>query len=847
MIAPGDAAGLGLALGFDGPFGIASPFRSARRSSARAYPEASLSLTATLRAGTPLNANVNKYTHALFAVDFVSLDLSINGFVWESGGAGYGNYVGVKDGLLVVRAGSGADRSAAWPAGTTYLLSDVPGGTGTLAWSIELGAGVTRVRAWWRGVELRGAGNVGLSRSDWGGVDEGVFMSTSGGGGVVLGEPAPAGGVATCAAFSGLRYYMGQKAGVGMLSAEDAVEVAAVGGGVTPDAPAVQVLANDDVSALSVVSAGGVAIAPAGSVEVAGSGGGLWTVSSDGAAVFAPGADFAALLLGGVASSSVSYRTDRGGRSAVVATVSGGLSLSYSLAVEDGGSFAAAGDPVGALPVGTLAQLGGLSPITAQTVAAVTRTGGGPGVASLAFGAGAALRYAYMEAPAVWLVAFALRVVVEGGASGRIAETVAANGAVFRVEVLGANLVLRVTDGAGFDVSITRAVPGYGEAFTFAASLGPDGLMLALSGDGAGDVAVASAAGYAPPEAATLSIGGGGAAILGGSLYHPAAFAAAGLAAVVGEVSNYYSPSPFIDEAASSAGVTFSDITDPVDGLAYRLAVMAAGSSIVVARDADWTLQILGGGGGGGESYGGQSAGGGGAGRFLTISGAVPAGTYTATIGAGGARNHLSAGSSGGATILTGPGGEFARAIGGGGGGRGAGNSTTETGRAGGSGGGGGYNGSDAAPGGAALAGVGVGFAGGLGGTAGFSGTSAGAGGGGGAGQVGSNGDAASKTSCGGDGVMSTITGAEVYYCGGGGGARVIYETFSVPALGAGGLGGGGRGHQANNSSGASGDAGTLAAGVARPASGGGGGGGSKYNGTATAGATGSIHIRWRR
>jgi hypothetical protein len=540
MIAPGDAAGLGLALGFDGPFGIVSPFRSARRSSARAYPEASLSLTATLRAGTPLNANVNKFTHALFAVDFVSLDLSINGFVWESGGAGYGNYVGVKDGLLVVRAGSGASRAAAWNAETTYLLSDVPGGTGTLAWAIELGAGVTRVRAWWRGVELRGAGNVGISRADWGGADEGVFMATSGGGGVVAGEPAPAGGVATCAAFSGLRYYMGQKAGVGMLSAEDAVEVAAVGGGVTPDAPAVQVLANDDVSALSVVSAGGVAIAPAGSVEVAGSGGGLWTVSSDGAAVFAPGADFAALLLGGVASSSVSYRTDRGGRSAVVATVSGGLSLSYSLAVEDGGSFAAAGDPVGALPVGTLAHLGGLSPITAQTVAAVTRTGGGPGVASLAFGAGAALRYAYMEAPAVWLVAFALRVVVEGGASGRIAETVAANGAVFRVEVLGANLVLRVTDGAGFDVSITRAVPGYGEAFTFAASLGPGGLMLALSGDGAGDVAVASAAGYAPPEAATLSIGGGGAAILGGSLYHPAAFAAAGLAAVVEGVGAAY-------------------------------------------------------------------------------------------------------------------------------------------------------------------------------------------------------------------------------------------------------------------------------------------------------------------
>jgi hypothetical protein len=835
------------------PFASRSPFRSALYASGLGFPESGLTLSATIAAGVPMNALVNKATHALFAVDLVGLDLSINGFIWESGGAGFGNYVGVAGGELVVRAGVGSDRAGGWAAGTMYLTSVIPSGTGTLAWAIELGTDVARVRAWWRGIELRPNGNAGLTRADWGGADEGVFMGT-GGGGIVVGEPAPAAGLAAVSAFSALRYYAGQRAGLGTLSASDVMAFAAIGGDVTAPQVGPDVLENDDASASSVVSVGGVAIAPGGSGDAPGSGGGVFTLWSDGASLFDPGADFAALLLGRSAVSAVSYRTDRGGRASLSATVAGGLSLSYALAIEDGGSVA--GDPVGALPVGSVVSMGGLAPIAAATVGAVTRTGGGPGVASLAFASDAAsLEYAYQEAPPVYLVAFALRLVVPAGTdSGRVVETVAENGAVFRVEVVAsgpggavAHLRVHVTDGAGFDSEILRAVPAFDAAFTLAASIGPAGLLFALEGDAAAAVEARAIGAYAPPAAAVLRIGGAGAQILGGSLYHPGAFAAAGLAAVVVEVSNFYAPSPFIDEAASGAGVTFSDITDPVDGLAYRLAVMAAGSSIVVARDADWTLQILGGGGGGGESYGGQSAGGGGAGRFLTISGAVPAGTYTATIGAGGARNHLSAGSSGGATILTGPGGEFARAIGGGGGGRGAGNATTETGRNGGSGGGGGYNGSDAAPGGAALAGVGAGFAGGLGGTAAFSGASAGAGGGGGAGQVGSNGDAASKTSCGGDGVMSTITGAEVYYCGGGGGARVIYETFSVPALGAGGLGGGGRGHQANNSSGASGDAGTLAAGVARPASGGGGGGGSKYNGTATAGATGSIHIRWRR
>jgi hypothetical protein len=95
-------------------------------------------------------------------------------------------------------------------------------------------------------------------------------------------------------------------------------------------------------------------------------------------------------------------------------------------------------------------------------------------------------------------------------------------------------------------------------------------------------------------------------------------------------------------------------------------------------------------------------------------------------------------------------------------------------------------------------------------------------GGGGGAGQVGSSADTAAKVAgAGGNGVLSSITGEDVYY-GGGGGAGGSDRDYGTYAPGTGGLGGGGKGgkelHGANGVDGL-----------------GGGGGGAGYNGVIAA------------
>ena len=190
---------------------------------------------------------------------------------------------------------------------------------------------------------------------------------------------------------------------------------------------------------------------------------------------------------------------------------------------------------------------------------------------------------------------------------------------------------------------------------------------------------------------------------------------------------------------------------------------------------------------GGGSGGSGSSAtvfgrGGGGGGGFLTAAGfAVSAGVALAvTVGEGGpARTGVATGANGGDSA-------FSSIISKGGGGGGAAGSSSQIGLNGGSGGGGSglQQRGDSTYGGSGTAGQGNS------GGAGYSQTSREnpGGGGGGAGAVGGN-ATGSRTSggVGGDGRISQITGAQIYYAGGGGGGG----TWGFGANGANGLGGG--------------------------------------------------------
>lgn len=227
-----------------------------------------------------------------------------------------------------------------------------------------------------------------------------------------------------------------------------------------------------------------------------------------------------------------------------------------------------------------------------------------------------------------------------------------------------------------------------------------------------------------------------------------------------------------------------------------------------------WTLVVGGGGGGGGAGGGGTDGAGGGGGAEVVedTTTLMPAGTYTITVGAGGA-----SATSGGTSSISG----IATAIGGGAGGSPSGGAHV-AGKKGGNGGGagGGSGGGGSQPGG-----TGKYFAGG---SAPGGGEPAG-GGGGGMGANGTNGSAGVGGN-GGAGVASTITGSSVSYAGGGGGAR-------PSGTGGTGAAGGGDGSSGNaNGSNA----------TANTGSGGGGagytGGGDKTGGT---GGSGVVIIRF--
>ena len=218
----------------------------------------------------------------------------------------------------------------------------------------------------------------------------------------------------------------------------------------------------------------------------------------------------------------------------------------------------------------------------------------------------------------------------------------------------------------------------------------------------------------------------------------------------------------------------------------------ASGTFTLSARRRVRLLAVGGGGGAGWASS--EGGGGGGAGGMLEISNVVlRAGTYRYEVGAGGApgRTDGSKGENGGDTVLwfvdpvSGDETEIARAFGGGG----SGCHDNRHGKAGGSGGGAVYRGENewGNPGAGTS---GQGNAGG-GWTSKPSATVASSGGGG-AGAPGETGTA-TKGGDGGDGLPSDITGAEVWFAGGGG-ASTRNNNATARTIGRGGRGGGGHG-----------------------------------------------------
>ena len=253
--------------------------------------------------------------------------------------------------------------------------------------------------------------------------------------------------------------------------------------------------------------------------------------------------------------------------------------------------------------------------------------------------------------------------------------------------------------------------------------------------------------------------------------------------------------------------------TITTDGL-YTIHTFTSSGDFIPDQALECEILIVGGGGGGG----GFGGGGGGAGGYLaSASESFSATTYAVTVGAGGAKaTYVARGGNGGSSGI-----DTIDSVSGGGGG-GCYSSGGQNGLPGGSGGGAGSNYSG-------TGGAGTGTEGYKGGNSLLSDTRCA--GGGGASEVGHNYD--SETGKGGDGKANSISGASLYYAGGGGAGN-----GSEPA-GAGGAGGGGAGMYGSGVSATDGTDGL----------GGGGGGvrnnsgsGSIYSG---AGGSGVVIIRY--
>tara|TARA_R110002020_G_scaffold89010_1_gene217871 strand:+ start:61 stop:3345 length:3285 start_codon:yes stop_codon:yes gene_type:complete len=275
------------------------------------------------------------------------------------------------------------------------------------------------------------------------------------------------------------------------------------------------------------------------------------------------------------------------------------------------------------------------------------------------------------------------------------------------------------------------------------------------------------------------------------------------------DTNSWVMEEPPVAEAAASGGNT----DEQISGEQFYKHVFTSNGTLTVTQAGMMEYLVVGGGGSGGSSQN-AAGGGGGAGAFRTGTIYVPAGSYSITVGAGGAQSGTSGqGNDGAASVF-----HTITSSGGGGGGYGANNGRASQGLGNGSGGGAGYgyNGADG------------GDYGNDGGDGGGGSTKYGAGGGGGASAAGANGSTTAGGN-GGAGTASTITGSSVTYAGGGGGSTAYGGTAGT-ASGGGGAGG------AENSTGTAGTANT----------GGGGGGAGGVNANAGgAGGSGIVVIRY--
>jgi hypothetical protein len=255
-----------------------------------------------------------------------------------------------------------------------------------------------------------------------------------------------------------------------------------------------------------------------------------------------------------------------------------------------------------------------------------------------------------------------------------------------------------------------------------------------------------------------------------------------------------------------------------INGVAYYIHMFTTtGTSYFTVTGGTLICDILVVAGGGAGGY--DRAGGGGAGGYqYFVNQTITTGSYTITVGAGGAGG-TGQGAIGGNSQF----GSFTASIGGGGGG------SYSSGSVGGSGGGAANN--SVVSGSAGTSGQGY-----AGGSSAASGTSYNAGGGGGAGGVGANATSASGGN-GGIGIANNITGVLTYYAGGGGGSRAFDGGAVGTSSGIGGLGGGGYAGQVASQNGYAGIANT----------GGGGGGGANINqGNGGNGGSGVVIVRYK-
>lgn len=118
------------------------------------------------------DADILPTASVIMTVD-VNIPENPSGVIYEQGGSGYGTYVGFQsDGTLVFHAGKGSSFNASEAAHLELAAgaSNIPTGSGTLSWEIDLSGG--HISAYWNGT-LLGTASAGGSISKWSGGDTG--------------------------------------------------------------------------------------------------------------------------------------------------------------------------------------------------------------------------------------------------------------------------------------------------------------------------------------------------------------------------------------------------------------------------------------------------------------------------------------------------------------------------------------------------------------------------------------------------------------------------------------------------------------------------------------------------